>query len=164
MDLDDFIVTTYCLMDETISTILGGRRLRQRGPQPILADTEMLTMEIVGEFLGYSQDQAMYQYFRRYYAHFFPALGHIHRTTFVRQAANLWALKDRLWHHLVAQERADPVALVDSVPIPVCAFARARWCRRFGGRPPMATTIPPAKPFTAFAFMSAATAPAGSRR
>jgi hypothetical protein len=132
VDLDDFIVATYCLIDETVPTILGGRRLRQRGPQPILADSEVLTMEVVGEFLGYDQDQAIYRYFRRYYAHFFPALAHLHRTTFVRQAANLWALKDQLWHQLVVQERADPVSIVDSVPISVCAFARARWCRRFG--------------------------------
>lgn len=132
MDLDDLIVTTFCLIDETIPTVLAGRRLRRRGPAPILADSEVLTMEVVGEFLGYDQDQAIFQYFRRYYRHFFPALGHIHRTTFVRQAANLWALKDRLWQQLVAQESTDPVALVDSVPIPVCAFARARWCRRFG--------------------------------
>lgn len=132
MDLDDFIVTTYCLIDEAIPTVLAGRRLRQRGPAPILADSEVLTMEVVGEFLGYDQDQAIFQYFRRYYAHFFPALGHVHRTTFVRQAANLWALKDQLWHQFVVQEHADPASIVDSVPIPVCAFARARWCRRFG--------------------------------
>jgi hypothetical protein len=28
----------------------------------------------------------------RHYAHFFPTLTCLHRTTFVRQAANLWAL------------------------------------------------------------------------
>lgn len=132
MDLDVFIVTTYCLIDEAIPALLAGRRLRQRGPAPILADREVLTMEVVGEFLGDDQDQAIFQYFRRSYCHFFPALDHVHRTTFVRQAANLWALKDQLWHQLVAREPADPASIIDSVPIPVCAFARARWCRRFG--------------------------------
>lgn len=105
--------------------MLGERRLRRRGPQPILADREVLTMKVVGEFLGDDQDQAIFQYVRRYYAHFFPAITRVHRTTFVRQAANLWTLKEYLWHHLVAQEQADPVCRVDSVPIPVCAFARA---------------------------------------
>lgn len=108
MDLDDFIVTPSCLIDETIPTVLAGRRLRQRGPAPILADSEVLTMEVGGEFLGDDQVQAIFQHVRRYDVHFFPALGRVHRTTFVRQAANLWALKDQLWHHLVARERTLP--------------------------------------------------------
>lgn len=65
MDLDEFIVATYCLIDEAIPLVLAGRRLRQRGPAPILADSEVVTMEVVGEFLGYDQDQAIFQYFRR---------------------------------------------------------------------------------------------------
>lgn len=65
MDLDDVIGATSCLIDETIPTVLAGRRLRQRGPQPILADREVLTMDVVGEFLGDDQDQAIFQSFRR---------------------------------------------------------------------------------------------------
>ncbi len=71
MDLDDFIEMTYCLIDETIPIVVAGRRLRQRSPTPVLADSEVLTMENVGEFLGYDQDQAIYHYFQRYYAHSF---------------------------------------------------------------------------------------------
>lgn len=40
-----------------------------------MADSEVLTMEVVGEFLGYDQDQTIVQYFRRCFAHYFPALG-----------------------------------------------------------------------------------------
>lgn len=66
MDLDDFMVTTYCLIDEAIPALLAGRRLRQRGPAPILADREVLTMEVVGDLLGYDQDQAIFQGKRRW--------------------------------------------------------------------------------------------------
>ena len=125
MDLDDLIVSTYHLIDATIPTVLDGRRLRQRRLQPILADSEVLTMEVVGEHPGYAQDKAIYGFFRQHYAHFFPAITRVHRTTFLRQAADLWKLKDLLWHQLVGQEHADPVSLVDRAPIPVCAFARA---------------------------------------
>jgi hypothetical protein len=34
-------------------------------------------------------DKALYRYFQRHYAHFFPNLRRVHRTTFSRQAANL---------------------------------------------------------------------------
>lgn len=134
MDLDSFIITVFCVVDDALPKVLGEGRLRQRGPQPTLADSEVLTIEVVGEFLGLDHDQAIYRYFRRHYRAFFPALGQVHRTTFVRQAANLWAVKERLWQHLLAAVPHDPtLAVVDSFPLPVCQFARAYRCRRFRG-------------------------------
>lgn len=134
MDLETLIVATYCLIDDALDTVLAGQRLRQRGPMPILADSEVLTMEVVGEFLGLDQDQALYDHFRRHHADLFPALLTVHRTTFVRQAANLWRIKERIWQVVLAHIPHDPlVSLVDSLPVPVCRFARAYRCRLFGG-------------------------------
>ena len=131
MDLDTLIVAVFCLVDDTLAAELDGRRLRRRGPQPVLADSEVLTMEAVGEFLGLDQERHMFDYFRRHYGHFFPALRSLHRTTFTRQAANLWQLKARLWQHLLHELELDrELSLVDSFPLPVCRFARARRCRR----------------------------------
>jgi hypothetical protein len=94
MDLSTFIVSVFCLTDDWLQE---GRRIRQRGPEPTLADSEVLTMEIVGEFLGIDTDEGIYTYFRRHYAKWFPALLRgVHRTTFTRQAANLWVVKRML--------------------------------------------------------------------
>lgn len=134
MDLDDFIIHVFCVVDEAVPRVRAGRRLRQRGPQPVLADSEVVTMEVVGAYLGLEQDSALFAYFRRHYAHFFPALRTLHRTTLVRQAANLWRLKEQLWQHLLGQVPHDPTfAILDSFPLPVCQFARAYRCRRFRG-------------------------------
>jgi hypothetical protein len=85
-----------------------------------------LTIEVVGEFLGIDTDKGLYEFFRRHYLEWFPALGQIHRTTFVRQAADLWAVKARLWCHLLEQLEFDPeLSIVDSFPVLVCRFARA---------------------------------------
>ena len=68
MDLDEFTITVYCLVDELLDELAadpGWGRVRQRGPTPILADAEVLTMEVVGEYLGVDQDVAIYDYFRR---------------------------------------------------------------------------------------------------
>lgn len=131
MDLDTLIVTVFCTLDDALGELLDGTRLRGRGPAPLLADTEVLTIEVVGEYLGMDCDRAIFDYFRRHYSHFFPALGQIHRTTFVRQSANLWKVKEQVWQHMVAQlERDEAVSLIDSFPLPVCRFARATRCRR----------------------------------
>jgi hypothetical protein len=127
LDLDTLIVTVFCLIDDTLNTLIAQQPLRQRGPQPRLADSEVLTMEIVGEFLSLNQDKAIFDYFRRHFAHFFPSLALLHRTTFVRQAANLWKVKHALWQRLVEQTYCDQhFAIVDSFPVAVCKFARAQ--------------------------------------
>jgi hypothetical protein len=127
MNLDDFIITCFCCMDEMLPLVTHEQRLRQRGPQPQLSESEVLTMEVVGAYLGLSQDKALFAYFRKHCRHFFPALAGIHRTTFVRQAANLWAIKERLWCALRDQVvRHDwLIGIIDSMPVPVCRFARA---------------------------------------
>lgn len=134
MDLDDLLITWFCLIDEGLQVALDGKRLHASGSQPTLADSEVLTMEVVGEYLGLEHDTAIFAYVRRHYPHFFPALVHLHRTTFVRQAANLQVMKDRLWQWVRVQIPCDPhLAIVDSLALPVCQFTRAPRCRRFRG-------------------------------
>jgi hypothetical protein len=131
MDLSTFIVAVFCLVDDRLEE---WGPLRQRGPAPKLSDSEVLTMEIIGEFLGLDTDKGIYLFFRRHYREWFPALGEVHRTTFTRQAANLWKVKERLWQDLLLLAPHEPTfALVDSMPLPACLFARAYRCRRFRG-------------------------------
>lgn len=137
MDLESFTIALYCRIDAVLDEMRADpdwQRIRQRGPAPTLADSEVLTMEVVGEFLGLDRDTALVAYFRREHPDWFPALLRIHRTTFVRQAANLWAVKDQVWHRLLDQVPHDPaLSIVDSVPVPVCRFGRAYRCSRFRG-------------------------------
>lgn len=91
MPIDDFIIAVFCLIDEEKKKILQGKKLRQRGPAPGLADNEVITMEIVGEFLGKDCDKAIWEYFKSHWLHFFPKIPD--RSNFVRQAANLHVVK-----------------------------------------------------------------------
>jgi len=68
MDATTLLITVSCLIDDW----LAGQRLRQPGPQPILSDSEVLTIECVGEFLGIDTDKGLYQYFCRHYRDWFP--------------------------------------------------------------------------------------------
>jgi len=134
MDLETLIIVVFCLVDDFVRDLCRGRRLRQRGPAPVLADSEVLTVEIVGEFLGLDTDRGLHAHFRRHFGHLFPGLREVHRTTFLRQAANLWVVKLALWRHLAAATRRDrALTLIDSLPVPVCRFARAYRCRAFRG-------------------------------
>src|ERR671927_652425 len=101
MDLETLITVVFRAVDDLVRDLCRERRPRQRGPAPVLADGEVLTVEIVGEFLGLDTDQDLHAYFRRHLGYLFPGLRRVHRTTFLRQAANLWggakhALRRRL--------------------------------------------------------------------
>ena len=134
MTPQDFLLVLFCLIDDEIKA-LNLPRLRARGPnRTALSDAEVITIELAGEFWGLDADKAIYRHFRAYHAGEFPALARVRRTTFARQAANLWEAKRRLHRRLAERLRgADPVWLVDSLPVPACQFARATFCRRFAG-------------------------------
>ena len=59
MDLNTFIIAVFCLIDDWLKT---QRPLRQRGPAPKLHDSEVLTIEVVGEFLGIDTDKGLFGY------------------------------------------------------------------------------------------------------
>ena len=123
------------MFDDAMKEVLKGKRLRKRGKEPTLSDAEVLTMETVGEFMGISQDKGLFLHFRRYYSHFFPGIKKIHRTTFIRQAANLFKVKELLWKYFLNQIECDPtLSIVDSLPVYACQFARAYRCVRFKGK------------------------------
>jgi hypothetical protein len=133
MSREDFIVNVFCFVDDFLSDLSRGQRLRQRGPEPRLADSEVITMEIVGEFLGMDKDEAIYGYFTEHWSSFFPNLPD--RSTFVRQAANLMYWKQRLQRRFAQFLGAfdDDVHLTDGLPIPVCGFSRAHFSKLFKG-------------------------------
>ena len=120
-------------MDDLLEEMTRGQPIRAKGFPPALSDSEVMTMEIVAEYQGIDADQAIWRYFRRHWWGWFPGLGS--RSTFVRQAANLWQYKQRLQQRLAAElgAFADNVHLVDGIPMPLCGFSRAPSCRCFNG-------------------------------
>jgi hypothetical protein len=139
VDLNTFITAVFCLTDDW----LKGKKLTQRGSRPELADSEVLTIEVVGEFLGIDTEEgplrALSPLLRRVVPgsqrspphHLLPPSGE-----------PLWVVKEMLWKHLLNQVRFDPeVSLIDSFPVPTCHFARAYRCvQGWPGNRPSATT------------------------
>jgi hypothetical protein len=130
MNLNDFIVNIFCETDDFMKKFFPGRTLRTRGPLPQMADSEVLTMEIVGEILGFDTDKNIFGFFKSFYNHYCPTLTS--RVSFVRQAANLWVVKKSLFEYIATRFK-DVIAVIDSFPIPACRFARARFSKLFRG-------------------------------
>src|SRR5689334_327051 len=133
MSIEDFIITVYCLVEKCLKEEFALNKLRQRGPSPGLSDGEMVTMEIVAEFLGIDTDKGAWEYFRDHWSSWFPRLGS--RANFAKHAANLWVVKQRLQQGLAKQlgAFADDLHLADGFPILVCQFKRAYFSEIFRG-------------------------------
>lgn len=133
MSTEKFIITVFCIIDDELKQMLKGIPLRHRGRRPQLSDSEVLTMEIVGEFLGKDYDKSIWEYFKEHWVHFFPKIPD--RSNFVRQAANLHVVKRLLQERLalVLHGYGDSLHMIDGLPMPACKFARAYFSKIFKG-------------------------------
>jgi hypothetical protein len=131
--VDEFIIAVFCCVDDLLKRVTQGQKIRAHGFAPKVSDSEVLTMEMIGEYLKIDTDEPIWQYFRRHWQNWFPTLGR--RSSFVRQAAALWQYQQRMPQQLAAALGAfdDPVQLIDGLPMPVCRFGRAHCCRSFQG-------------------------------
>lgn len=136
MSQEDLLIHIFCMTDDQLKA-LRLPRLRLHGPRPVLADSEVIAIACFGELLGIDAERAIFRYCRERFAHLFPNLRDVNRTTFTRQAANLWKLSQLLQEELargfITSRPDGPLWLIDSFPLPACRFARAPSCKRFAG-------------------------------
>jgi IS5 family transposase len=131
--MEDFIINVYCVVDESLKNLLGDLVLRQRGFKPALTDAEIITMEIVAEFLGIDTDKGAWEYFRNHWLTWFPKVGS--RANFAKHASNLWAIKQKIQKDLARKLGAfsDSLHLADGFPMPALHIKRAYFSSIFQG-------------------------------
>ena len=98
-------------------------RLRQGGYAPKLTDSEIITMQLVGEFLQMDTDSQIHQYFKQHWQAWFSNLGSY--PNFAKLCVNLLQVKTLIQQHIVKQHGQDNIHFIDGFAIPVCQYARA---------------------------------------
>lgn len=129
MPIEEFITKIYVRVDDFLKKY---GNLRERGPKPKLSDAEVITIEIAGEFQGLGSDKRIWEYFKHHWQVLFPNIGS--RTSFVRQGANLWRIKQEL-QEMISKELhgAGDIFLFDGLPIPICNIKRVNSRNPFRG-------------------------------
>ena len=94
-------------------------------------DSEIITLSICGEVLGIDSENAWYSFVKRNLRHLFPRI--CCRTRFNRTRRALLQVTELLRQKLVHSFPipASRYFVIDSFPLPVCKFGRARYCRSF---------------------------------
>lgn len=133
MSYDDFIIVVYLLVEALYQNLVT-KPLRSKGFLPALSDAEVITMELVGECLGFDTDKGIWAYFKNCYQHYFPKLGSY--PNFAKHCANLVWIKDKMMSVLGAlcvnqnHQNKSP-CLIDSFPVSVCVYQRAKRHKSF---------------------------------
>jgi hypothetical protein len=127
-DLDAFLVTVYCTVDELYQARLAARKPVRPGRAPALSDSEVLTLLALaqGRQAGRGSARRFVRYVRRHWRGYFPRM--LSQSAFNRRARDLagvlCALGPAVAALVVAGWTGVGYEVVDGVPVPL-----ARRCR-----------------------------------
>lgn len=129
---EDFILLTYTIIDDLYQQFVPASVSQRRNVNTAkMSDSEIITLSICGELAGIDSENAWYSFVKRNYRHLFPKL--CSRTRFNRTRRALLQVTELLRQKLI-QSFPIPSSryfVVDSFPLPVCRFGRARFCHSF---------------------------------
>ena len=129
---EDFILTVYVVIDDLYHQfappeITSRRHIRDAK----LSDPEIITISICGELAGVDSENAWFSFVKKNYRHLFPNL--CSRSRFNRTRRALLHTTELLRQKMIS---VFPIPfsqyfVIDSFPLAVCKFGRARYCRSF---------------------------------
>ena len=127
---EDFILTTYVIIDELYQRFapLAVKR-RRHVLDAKLSDSEIITIALCGELVGIDSENAWFSFVKKNYRHFFPQL--CSRSRFNRTRRALMQTTELLRSKMLSAFPVpiSPYCIIDSFPLAVCKFGRARYCK-----------------------------------
>ena len=129
---EDFILLVYTIIDDLYKQFVPASVSQRRNVNTAkMSDSEIITLSICGELVGTDSENAWYSFVKRNYRHLFPKL--CSRTRFNRTRRALLQVTELLRQKLI---QSFPIPsnryfIIDSFPLPVCRFGRARFCHSF---------------------------------
>lgn len=133
-NLKDFVTVAYVIIDDIYQKVTPPNIVNRCNiNDSILSDSEIITICIVGELLTIDSEKAWLGFCKKNMRDLFPRF--CDRTRFNRTRRNLHAVIEEIRKELskLTDYAQQPYRIVDSIPIPVCKFGRARFHKTFRG-------------------------------
>lgn len=131
---EDFILTVYVVIDELYRQFAPSEVIHRRHVLDAkLSDSEIITINICDELAGIDSENAWFSFVKKNYRHLFPQL--CSRSRFNRTRRALMQTTELLRQKMISAFTIpfSPYFIIDSFPLAVCKFGRARYCRSFRG-------------------------------
>ena len=129
---EDFILTVYVVIDDLYHQFAPPEVIFKRYVLDAkLSDSEIITISICGELAGIDSENAWFSFVKKNYRYLFPNL--CSRSRFNRTRRALLQTTELLRQKMIS---VFPIPfsqyfVIDSFPLAVCKFGRARYCRSF---------------------------------
>lgn len=131
-NLEDLFTAVFVIIDDLYQKYAPAQvKARKNVSKSAISDSEIITIALVGEMLGVNSENAWHSFVKKNFLYLFPSLcsrsrfhrrrNCLHQTTDCIRAGLAHECGVELYEHYI----------VDSFPLPVCKFGRARYCRSF---------------------------------
>lgn len=131
-NLKDFFTVVFVLIDDVYNEIIPSSIKNRRNiSDSKLSDSEIISISIVGEAITIDSEKAWFYFVKKNFKDLFPNIGD--RTRFNRTKRNLYAVIKEIQKYFsnLSMFSDDNIRIIDSMPIPVCKFARAYFSKLF---------------------------------
>lgn len=131
-DLKDFFTVVFVLIDDVYNEIIPSSiKNRRNVSESKLSDSEIISISIVGEAVTVDSEKAWFYFVKKNLKDLFPNI--CDRSRFNRTKRNLYSVIKEIQKYFSKSPEFenDPIRIIDSMPIPVCKFARAYFSKCF---------------------------------
>ena len=131
---EDFILIIFVIIDDLYQQYAPiSISHRKHVKDAKLSDSEIITISVCGELIGIDSESAWFSFVKKNCKHLFPKMGS--RSRFNRTRRALLPTTELLREKLLSvfSMPYSQYFIVDSFPLPVCKFGRARYSHTFRG-------------------------------
>lgn len=132
VDLEMLFIIAFVIIDDLYREVVPPCVVNRPGSDPKLSDSEVITISFIGEMF-FDSETAWLSFVSRNYRYLFPQLNE--RSRFHRRNKDLWMVKNLIRCRLLEELDVafEQFHLMDSMPVPVCKYVRAKRSRLFCG-------------------------------
>ena len=135
LDVDTFLTTVYCLVDDLYQRHVGPVRAHLPGRPGELSDSEVLTLTLLCQWQPSRSERQFVAWAAKHWRAYFPRL--LSQSAFNRRARQLYGVLARLgdWIRQTVEPQLGQVSayeVLDGVPVPLMRRCRGRRHRCFG--------------------------------
>lgn len=134
LDDETLFTTVFVIVDDSYTSLNFQQKDDfRRGPTPKLSDSEVITLEVMRELKGMDSQKRWIKYLKNQWLYLFPGLNE--RSRYHRRVKDLCRIINLIRIKVLELLNIpyETHYLIDSLPIPVCHYARSGRAKAFKG-------------------------------
>jgi len=129
LDLDTFLVTVYCMIDDLYRQAFAVQKPVRPGAKPVVSDSEVLTLTILAQWHPQRNERAFLRFVQTHWRRYFPR--QLSQSAFNRRVHDLAGVLSQIGPALSQTLGPSAYEVLDGVPVPLMRRCRGKQRRLF---------------------------------